>query len=43
MTYGVGVEDKNVQFDLLTYSEEVGTHSGQQRDRRYLLRIGVVF
>jgi hypothetical protein len=43
MTYGVGVEDKNVQFDLLSYAEEVGTHSGQQKDRRYLLRLGVVF
>jgi hypothetical protein len=43
MTYGVGVEEKNVQFDILTYAEEIGTHSGQQKDRRYLLRLGVGF
>jgi hypothetical protein len=43
MTYGIGVETKKVQFDLLTYAEEVGAHSGQQKDRRYLLRLGVGF
>jgi hypothetical protein len=43
ITFGVGVEAKNVQFDLVTYAEEVGTHSGQQKDRRYLLRFGVGF
>jgi hypothetical protein len=43
LTFGVGVEAKNVQFDLLTYAEEVGTHSGQQKDRRYLLHLGVGF
>ncbi len=43
MTYGVGVEEKNIQFDVLSYAEEVGTHSGQQGDRRYMLRLGVGF
>ena len=43
MTFGVGVDAKNVQFDLLTYAEEVGTHSGQLKDRRYLIRLGVGF
>jgi hypothetical protein len=43
LTFGVGVEAKNVQFDLLSYAEEVGTHSGQQKDKRYLLRLGVGF
>jgi hypothetical protein len=43
VTYGVGVEATNIQFDILTYAEEIGTHSGQQKDRRYLLRLGVGF
>ncbi len=43
LTFGLGADTKKVQFDLLTYAEEVGTHSGQQKDRRYLLRFGVAF
>jgi hypothetical protein len=43
LTFGLGVDTKSVQFDLLTYAEEVGTHSGQQKDRRYLFRLGVGF
>ncbi len=43
MTFGLGADAKNIQFDLLTYAEEVGTQSGQQKDRRYLLRLGVGF
>jgi hypothetical protein len=43
LTYGVGVDAKKVQFDILSYGEEVGAHSGQQKDRRYLLRLGVGF
>jgi len=43
MTFGIGLETKNIQFDLLTYSEEVGTYSGQRDDRRYMLRLGFGF
>jgi hypothetical protein len=43
MTYGVGLEEKHVQFDVLTYAEEIGNYSGQLRERRYLLRLGVGF
>jgi hypothetical protein len=43
LTYGLGADTKKVQFDLLSYAEEVGNHSGQQKDRRYLLRFGVAF
>lgn len=42
-TLGVGLETKNVQFDVLTYAEEVGTYSGQRDDRRYALRLGLGF
>jgi len=43
MTFGIGLETKNVQFDLVTYSEEVGTYSGQRDDRRYMMRLGLGF
>ncbi len=42
-TFGVGLETKNVQFDVLTYAEEVGTYSGQRDDRRYMMRLGLGF
>lgn len=37
ITLGLEVDAKYVQLDLLTYAEEVGTHAGQQDDRRYVL------
>jgi len=43
MTFGLGVDTKNVKLDVLTYAEEVGNHSGQQKDRRYLLSLGLGF
>ncbi len=43
LTLGMGIDAKRVQFDLLTYSEEVGSYSGDQKDRRYLIRFGSVF
>ena len=43
MTFGIGLETKNIQFDVLTYAEEVGTYSGQRDDRRYMLRLGFGF
>jgi hypothetical protein len=42
-TIGIGLETKNVQFDVLTYAEEVGTYSGQRDDRRYALQLGLGF
>jgi hypothetical protein len=42
-TLGIGLETKNVQFDVLTYAEEVGAYSGQRDDRRYALRLGLGF
>ncbi len=42
-TFGLGIETKNIQLDLITYAEEVGTYSGQYDDRRYLLRMGFGF
>ena len=43
MTSGIGLATKNVQVDLLTYAEEVGTYSGQRDDRRYIVRLGIGF
>jgi hypothetical protein len=40
LTYGFGIYSKRLHFDLLTYAEEVGTSSGQQGDRRYMLSFG---
>lgn len=43
LTLGVGLATKNIQLDLLTYAEEVGTYAGQRDNRRYLLRMGFGF
>lgn len=40
---GLGLETKNVQMDLLTYGEEIGSYAGQRDDRRYLIRMGFGF
>jgi len=42
-TFGIGLNKKNVQFDLLSYAEEVAAYSGQRSDRRYALRLGLGF
>lgn len=34
-TYGLGLLGERVRLDLLTYVEEIGTYSGQQKSRRY--------
>ncbi len=34
-TFGASLGNKYAQLDLLTYAEEVGTYSGQNKDRRY--------
>jgi hypothetical protein len=41
LTFGIGLNTKYLKIDMLTYSEEVGTYSGQQRDRRYMLSFGL--
>jgi hypothetical protein len=41
VTFGIGLNMKQLQIDMLTYSEEVGTNSGQQKDRRYMLSFGL--
>ncbi len=43
LTYGVGYEKKNIQVDLLSYAEEIGSYAGQTDSRRYLFRVGVGF
>ncbi len=43
MTLGIGFETKSIQLDVLTYAEEISAYSGQQEDRRYLLRMGFGF
>jgi hypothetical protein len=43
LTYGVGFEKKNLQVDLLTYAEEIGSYAGQTDCRRFLFRVGVGF
>jgi hypothetical protein len=42
-TFGVSLGTWFAQFDVLTYAEEVGTFSGQEKDRRYLLNMAVGF
>ncbi len=42
-TFGIGLSGKHVQLDLLTYAEEIGTYSGQQKDRRYTLGLAFCF
>jgi len=42
-TMGMGMETKRVQLDILSYAEEVGSYSGNDKDRRYLVRFGLVF
>ncbi len=41
LTFGIGLDTKQLQIDMLMYTEEVGTYSGQQRDRRYMLSFGL--
>ena len=41
LTFGIGLDTKQLQIDILMYTEEVGTYSGQQRDRRYMLSFGL--
>ncbi len=42
-TFGVSIGTQTMQFDVLTYAEEVGTFSGQNRDRRYMIRMAYGF
>jgi hypothetical protein len=42
-TFGIGLGTQLMQFDVLTYTEEVGTYSGQNKDRRYMLRMAFGF
>jgi len=42
-TVGIGLASKYAQLDLLSYAEEIGTYSGQYKDRRYAFRLGVGF
>jgi hypothetical protein len=37
ITYGIGLNGEKVTLDFLSYAEEMGTYSGQQRNRRYTL------
>jgi len=43
LTLGASLMTRVVQFDVLTYAEEVGAYSGQRDNRRYLLRMGLGF
>ncbi len=40
-TIGICLGNRYAQLDLLTYAEEVGTYSGQSKDRRY--QLGLTF
>jgi hypothetical protein len=42
-TLGASIGTQVMQFDMLTYAEEVGTYSGQRDDRRFLLRMAFGF
>jgi hypothetical protein len=37
-TGGMSLNTRFVQFDALTYAEEIGAYAGQRADRRYVLR-----
>jgi hypothetical protein len=40
VTFGTAVNLLGLRVTAATYSEEIGSYAGQQRDRRYLLSIG---
>lgn len=42
-TFGVGLGNQTMQLDVLTYAEEVGTFSGQNRNRRYMIHMAYGF
>lgn len=42
-TYGFSLLGEKIQLDLLTYVEEIGTYSGQEKNRRYAFRFAFGF
>lgn len=42
-SYGISLTGEKAQFDLLSYAEEVGTYSGQTKNRRYAFRFAFGF
>lgn len=43
LTGGIGVDLAAIRVNAATYSEELGSFAGQQRDRRYIISVGTGF